>query len=211
MPGGVVGESNTFARWQGSIDHFDVWQYGTNLIHAEFDQYGSQDPSLGIPGAQGSREFWAIARSTLGLNELTHSKTFAWGPLKDVSLEAGGNAGVQDDWLDEHTTVGVSGLQFALTLPGVVNVRLMARKEYTRNNFDSCGPAAFGVGLHRLTGVVRRRPVSPVTAISSGPGQFESSFPSRSRSCRRLPADLHEHLASVTRPEGYRLYEWLIV
>jgi hypothetical protein len=37
-------------------------------------------------------------------------------------------------------------LQWSLNLPGVVNIGLTAYKEYTRNNFDSCGPAAFGVG-----------------------------------------------------------------
>jgi hypothetical protein len=145
VPGGVFGEKNTFGRYQGSIDHFDVWEYGTNFIHAEFNQYGSEDPSLGIPGSQGSREFWAIARSTLGLNELTHSKMFTNVVTKDISLEVGGNAGVQDNFLDEHTTVGKAGLQFTLNLPGTVNVAVMASKEFTRNEFDGCGPAGFGV------------------------------------------------------------------
>jgi hypothetical protein len=145
VPGGVFGQKNTFARYSGEIDHFDVWQYGTNFIHVEFDQYGPQDPSLGIPGAQGSREFFAIARSTLGFNEISNSKAFSNFLTKDVSLEIGGNAGVQDNFLDEHTTVGVFGLQFALNLPGVVNVSILADKEFTRNAFDTCGPAGFGV------------------------------------------------------------------
>lgn len=151
VAGGIGDTGNTFARYQGSIDHFDVWQYGTNLIHAEFNQYGSEDPSLGIPGAEGSREFFAFAASTLGLNEITHSKTFSSPVTKDVSLFFEGEAGVQDDWLDEHTTKGAIGLQWTLNLPGVVNVALAANKEYTRNNFDSCyatgsGGPFFGVG-----------------------------------------------------------------
>jgi len=151
VPGGVFGEGNRFGRYQGSIDHFDVWQYGTNLIHVEFNQYGNQDPSLGIPGAQGSREFFGFAYSTLGFNELTNSKAFASWFTKDISLLYGGVAGVQDDWLDEHTTQGVAGLQATLNLPGVVNVGVTAYKEFTRNNFDSCyatgtGGPFFGVG-----------------------------------------------------------------
>lgn len=144
VPGGTFGAKNTFARYQGSFDHFDVWQYGTNLIHVEFNQYGDQDPSLGIPGAQGSREFFAFGYSTLGFNELTHSKTFATLLTKDVSFMFGGVAGVQDDFLDEHTTQGVAGLQATLNLPGVVNVGITAYKEYTRNNFDSCYAAGTG-------------------------------------------------------------------
>jgi hypothetical protein len=147
VPGGIVGTGGTFPRNLMSIDHFDVWQYGANFIHAEFDQYGNGDPSYGIPGAQGSREFFAVARSTFGLNELTHSKTFSNPFIKNVSIEIGGNAGVQDEFLDEHTTVGMIGLQWALNLPGVVNVSLMVEKEYTRNAFDSCGNAGFGVAV----------------------------------------------------------------
>jgi hypothetical protein len=146
VAGGVFGQSNTFARYSGSIDHFDVWEYGTNLFHIEFDQYGGQDPALGIPNAQGSREFFSFGYSTLGFNELTHSKTFSNWFFKDVSLFFGGEAGVQDNFLDEHTTKGDIGLQWSLNLPGVVNVSLAANKEYTRNNFDSCGPTTFGVG-----------------------------------------------------------------
>jgi len=145
VPGGVFGEKNTFARYQGSIDHFDVWQYGTNLIHVEFDQYGPQDPSQGTPGAEGSRELFTFSRSTLGLNEISSSKAFSNLITKDVSLEAGGNAGIHDDFLDAHTTVGVFGLEFALNLPGVVNVSILADKEFTRNAFNTCGPPGFGV------------------------------------------------------------------
>src|SRR5580704_10293303 len=95
VPGGIVGTSDTFPRNLMSIDHFDVWAYGANFIHAEFDQYGNADPSMGIPGAQGSREFFAVARSTFGLNEITHSKAFSNPFIKNVSIEIGGNAGVQ--------------------------------------------------------------------------------------------------------------------
>ena len=42
VPGGTAGLGNTFYRAQGSVDHFDVWEYGTNLIHIEADQYGPQ-------------------------------------------------------------------------------------------------------------------------------------------------------------------------
>jgi hypothetical protein len=115
------------------------------LIHVEFDQYGKQDPSFGIPGAQGSRELFAFGYSTLGFNELTHSKAFSNVLTKNISFFYGGAAGFQDDFLDSHTTQGVAGLQATLNLPGVVTVALTAYKEFTRNAFDACGPGGFGV------------------------------------------------------------------
>jgi hypothetical protein len=145
VPGGVAGVKNSFARYQGSIDHFDVWQYGTNLIHAEFDQYGKQDPNEGIPGAAGSREFFGFAQSTLGFNELSGSKAFTNFITKDVSFMFRITGGVQDDFLDEQTTQYAPGLMFDLNMPGVVEVGITAYKEFTHNSFDTCGPAGFGV------------------------------------------------------------------
>lgn len=144
-PGGIAGQKNEFARYQGSIDHFDVWQYGTNLIHAEFNQYGTQDPNEGIPGAAGSREFFGFAQSTFGFNELSGTKAFSNIFTKDVSFMFRITAGVQDDYLDEQTTQYAPGLMFDLNMPGVVEVGITAYKEFTHNSFDTCGPAGFGV------------------------------------------------------------------
>jgi hypothetical protein len=144
VPGGIAGEKNTFARYQGSIDHFDVWQYGTNLIHGEFNQYGPQDPTEGTPGAAGSREFFGFAQSTLGFNELSHSKAFSTFLTKDVSFMFRITAGVQDDFLNEQTTQYAPGLLFDLNAPGAVEVGIAAYKEFTNNSFNVCGPPGFG-------------------------------------------------------------------
>jgi len=148
VPGGVQGQRNTFYRASGSLDHFDVWEYGTNLIHIEINQYGPEDPIQGEPGAAGSREMFAFSRSTLGFNELTHSKMFSNALVNDIGFEFGANAGVQNDFLAEQTTVGVVGLNFDLAIPkvlGTMLVGVLADKEYTHNEFNSCGPAAVGV------------------------------------------------------------------
>jgi len=147
VPGGISGEKNTLARYQGSIDHFDVWQYGTNLIHVEIDQYGSQDPISGINGAFGSREFFGFGQSTLGFNELSHSKTFSTLLTKDVSFMFRITGGTQQTFLAEETTQFAPGLMVDLNLPGVVQVGVTAYKEYSHNSFDACGPATFGVAF----------------------------------------------------------------
>jgi hypothetical protein len=148
VPGGIFGEKNTFFRASGEIDHFDVWEYGTNLIHVEADQYSKRDPVEGTPGAQGSREFFAFSRSTIGWNELTHSTMFKNFLVNDIGFEVGGNYGSQTDFLAEETTVGVFGLNFDIAIPkplGTLLVGIMADKEFTFNAFNGCGPAGFGV------------------------------------------------------------------
>lgn len=147
VPGGVSGEGNRFSRYQFSIDHFDVWEYGTNLIHAEFDQYGNQDPNSGIPGSNGAREFFGFWTGTLGFNELSHSKMFSTLFTKDVSLMLNLTGGVENNFLSEETTQIAPGIQFTLNLPGVVNVGIAAYKEYTHNSFDACGPAGAFSGV----------------------------------------------------------------
>ena len=147
VPGGIFGERNSFYRAQGSIDHFDVWEYGTNLIHLELDQYGKKDPILGEPGAVGSREFFGFTRSTIGFNEITHSKAFSTFFTNDVGFEGGFTAGVQNNYLAEQTTQYLVGLNFDLKIPkplGTMLVGVLARKEFTHNQFNACGPPGFG-------------------------------------------------------------------
>lgn len=147
VPGGNFGQRNTFYRAQGSVDHFDVWEYGTNLIHLELDQYGKKDPILGEPGAVGSREFFGFTRSTIGFNEITHSKAFDTFFTNDVGFEGGFTAGVQNNYLAEQTTQYLIGLNLDLKIPkplGTMLVGVLARKEFTHNEFNACGPPGFG-------------------------------------------------------------------
>ncbi|HEX4407466.1 MAG TPA: hypothetical protein VH206_01720 [Xanthobacteraceae bacterium] len=147
VPGGTAGQKNTFYRASGEIDHFDVWEYGTNLIHAEFDQYGKQDPNQGTVGAVGSREFFGFTRSTIGFNELTHSKWFTTPFTNDIGFESGVTAGVQDNFLSEQTTQYVVGVNLDLAIPkplGLMLVGVLAHKEFTHNSFNTCGPSGFG-------------------------------------------------------------------
>ncbi|MGC2125986.1 MAG: hypothetical protein WA652_24340 [Xanthobacteraceae bacterium] len=172
VPGGVAGQRNTFYRASGEIDHFDVWEYGTNLIHVEMDQYGPEDPIQGQPGANGSREVFAFSRSTIGWNELTHSKMFSNALVNDIGFEVGGNAGTQNNYLSEETTVGVFGLNFDLAIPkvlGTMLVGIMADKEFTHNEFDACSaPFGFGVGSGGAVGAC-----TPAGASFSGDRQFD--------------------------------------
>ena len=143
----LSAERNSFYRAQGSVDHFDVWEYGTNLIHLELDQYSKKDPILGEPGAVGSREFFGFTRSTIGFNEITHSKVFSNFLFNDVGFEGGFTAGVQNNYLAEQTTQYLVGLNFDIAIPkqfGTLLVGVLARKEFTHNQFNACGPPGFG-------------------------------------------------------------------
>jgi hypothetical protein len=209
VPGGIAGEGNTFYRAQGSIDHFDVWEYGTNLIHLEADQYGPKDPILGEPGAVGSREFFGFAQSTFGFNELSHSKAFSNFLTKDVSFMFRITGGVQDNFLSEQTTQYAPGLWFDLNLPGTVGVGITAYKEFTHNEFNACGPAGFGDAQSPAAGLGGGACGAPAAGGTfSGDRDFEWSwkfFYFFSEPLTFLPPSLPVTLVgfgSVTGPKG---------
>jgi len=195
VPGGVAGTGMTTDRFQFSIDHFDVWQYGTNLIHGEFNQYGTNDPSNGIPGANGAREFFGFWTGTLGWNELSGTKMFSTLLTKDVSFMLNLTGGVENNFLSPETSQIAPGVQFTLNLPGTVNVGITAYKEWSHNSFDSCGPATFGVAFSG-------------TCVSGGPfggnRDFEWSWKFFSFISEPLPgtAVTFLNVLNVTGPKG---------
>jgi hypothetical protein len=146
-PGGIAGQPLTIPRNQFSIDHFDVWQYGTNLIHGEFNLYGGQDPTGGIPGATGSREFYGFWTGTLGLNEISGTKAFSTLLTKDVSFMLNLTGNTQNNFLSPDLAQVAPGIQFSLNAPGVVNIGVTAMKEWNHNSFDACGPAGAFSGV----------------------------------------------------------------
>jgi hypothetical protein len=145
VPGGIIGERNSFNKYTASLTHFDVWQYGTNFINADFIMSDGRDPIGGIAQAKGATEVYALARSTLGFNELTHSKMFSSPLFKNISFEWGGDGNTENNQLEPSVRKIDVGLQFQLNLPGTVNFAALFQKEWNHNSFWACGAATTGV------------------------------------------------------------------
>jgi hypothetical protein len=141
-PGGAPGggKKNSFARYEVDLTHFDVWEYGTNFIGYFGQQYGSQDPTVLIPGTFGARESDLITNSTLGWNELSHSKMFSNFLTKDISFEYHMFVESETGGIDSETTQFAGGLQFLLNLPGTVALSVWADKEISHGTYAACGP-----------------------------------------------------------------------
>jgi hypothetical protein len=162
---GVTG-ANHLNQYNGELDHFDVWQYGTNLLVASFSIYSNGAPDQGQLGAQGEHEFFGLWRSTIGLNEVTNSKMFSNFLFTDVGIEVGGNSDVTTDFLSAQDTAAVAGLNFNLNLPGTVLVSILAYKDYAHNEFDACN-ANFGDGFPGIS------PCAAGTAAFNGDRYFK--------------------------------------
>jgi len=139
VPGGIAGQSNTFNKYVGTVTHFDAWAYGTNFFNLDFLQSDGRDPTQGIPGARGAVEVYGFARSTIGGNAVFGNKIFSNLVFKDISFEWGGDANTENNQLGPEKKDIVLGVQFALNLPGTVNLAVLAYKEWNHNFFMSCG------------------------------------------------------------------------
>jgi hypothetical protein len=143
MPNGTdPGVRGTTAKQVYAFTHFDVWAYGTNFFNLNVLKSDHGDPAGPCPvggasGCEGATEIFGQIRSTFSLNELSHTKTFAWGPLRDVSLQAGVDAETENNYTAPARRVVVGGLQFAFMLPykGFFNVSPMYYKETNHNSF----------------------------------------------------------------------------
>jgi len=156
VPGGIAGQSNAFGMAQGSLDHFDLWEYGATLIHTEVNQYSDHAPIGGLAGAAGEREFFGFAQETLSLDALTHSKAFTTPITNDVGLLMRVTAGTDNHALAEETTQYAVGPNFDFVLPkilgGSMQWAITAYKEFTHSSFDSCaacGPGGTPIGGNR--------------------------------------------------------------
>ena len=142
---------NKTAKETLTYNHFDVWQYGTNFLAIEYLKSDQRDPAgpcnlTGARGCAGATEVYGLFRSTLGFNELSHSKSFSIGSgpgsLQNVSFEFGGDANTETGGIDPEKKDVVAGLQFTFALPwsGHLNVSPLAYKEWNHNAFITNPP-----------------------------------------------------------------------
>jgi hypothetical protein len=141
-----------------NFTHFDVWAYGTNFFTIDWlkatsaatpaapcDRGTASNP-VGQSCA-GYSEIYGLFRSTIGWNQLSHSKNFAMGPLTNIEFAWG------SDWNTDNTTLGSQkfsyqgGLQFDFMAyhKGFINIGLYAYKEHQNDGFSALGLCTGGI------------------------------------------------------------------
>src|SRR5882724_7404882 len=133
----------------GTFSHFDVWAYGTNFFNIDWLKATSRNtpsnpcPIIGGPqGCEGYTEIYGFFRSTLGWNELTHSKMFAYGPLKNISFAYGADFNTDNTFLGSAKKSVQGGLQadFATPFNGNLSLSAFAYKEWQHDGFAVLTP-----------------------------------------------------------------------
>jgi hypothetical protein len=159
-----------------SYTHFDVWEYGTNFFNVDWLKATNAAPPpngtpaapcdrTGATGCAGYTEIYALARSTLGWNQLSHSKNFAIGPLTNIEFVAGLDVNADNTTLGSAKRSYQGGLQFDFAAPyhGFLDVSISAYKEYQNDGFAAIfGPNFTGKVEFNTTWAVEALYVQPL-------------------------------------------------
>lgn len=164
-----------------TLTHFDVWKYGTNFVNIDFLKSDNHDPAapwggvgFPIPASgigQGALEVYSLYRGTLSWNALSNSKTFPFGPVKDVSFYYGGDVNTKNTAFAPQKDLVVAGLQVAFAVPGYFNVAVALHKEWNHNGIVpqlraigvTCPGACTENPSFRPTAVIESQYMQPLT------------------------------------------------
>lgn len=123
------GEPANIIRNSIEYKHTDFWSMGSNFADVMLAKSNMAEPSSG--GGDGAVEAYVTLRSTFGLNEITGTRAFQFGPVRNVALEIGGNFETKNSSFapSERTIYIGPNLQFVVSR-GYLNLGLHYRKEW---------------------------------------------------------------------------------
>jgi hypothetical protein len=132
---------NVTAKTVLEITHFDAWALGTNFVNLDWLYSDRRDPAqcdafFGQPscvGTQGAMEFYGLYRGTLSFNALSNSKSFTFGPVKDISFSFGGDWNTENNAFAPEKKDLVAGLKVNFDVPGFFGIAVHAYKEWNHN------------------------------------------------------------------------------
>jgi hypothetical protein len=142
-----------------SFTHVDGWKYGGNFLNIDF--LLSAGGAKGDPAANssdGAAEVYAVYRTHLSLNKATSTKTFNWGPMRDLLIETGIDLSTKNTAFAPHKVMPVLGPSVEFDVPGFWSLSFFVNKEWNNN------------------GIAHVRSDGTVDFTSGGPVTFDATF-----------------------------------
>jgi len=123
------GQAADIARNALEYTHVGFWGMGSNFVNLMLSKSDMAEPAAG--GGSGAVEAYLTLRSNLGLDEVTHSRAFHAGPLRDIAVELGTNLETKNSSFSPAEKTIYVGPNFQFSVPkGYFNVGLHLRKEW---------------------------------------------------------------------------------
>jgi hypothetical protein len=143
--------------------HTDSWTLGYNFVDLILAKSNMSEPSSG--GGDGATEAYITIRSGFGLNEISCTRAFQFGPVRNVALEVGANIQTKNSEFAPSERTLYFGPNFEMKMPkGYLKVGLHLRKEWVHEgtlgkvanydpnfNFEPSWLIPFSIGNAHLT------------------------------------------------------------
>ena len=123
-------EGASIARNTVEFQHTSFWKLGSNFADVYVNRSSSAELTAGNSGAT---EVYGIFRSKFGLNELTATHKFQFGPVRDIALEAGANLETKNSAYGPAERTIYAGPNVQLKVPhGFFDIGFHVRKEWNK-------------------------------------------------------------------------------
>ena len=121
-----------------NFSHFDVTKYWSNFISVDVLQSNDRDPANNQAANKnnqilGATEVYAVYRGNLSGNAVTGGDTFKFGPIKDITMEIGGDLNTKNTAFAPEKKLFIFGPNFHFDVPGFINLGIHLHKEWNYN------------------------------------------------------------------------------
>lgn len=122
-----------------NIGHVDGYKYGSNFFNLDILKSNSRDPSNG--GGGGAVEAYFVYRGDLSPNAIFNTNMFTFGPVRDITLQAGFDINTKNTSFAPQKDLIVIGPNVHFNTPGFLNVALLLGKEWNHNGITGQSPS----------------------------------------------------------------------
>ena len=131
LPQNTTNHGTDISKVILTLQHFDVWQYGTNFINVDALFSNGHNPSNNSTG--GATEVYALYRGNFSGNAILGGTPFTFGPIKDVRFELGFDFNTKNDTFAPAKKLIVAGPNISFNVPGFLNIGLHIAHEWNHN------------------------------------------------------------------------------
>lgn len=111
--------------------HADSYKYGSNFVNLEFLK--SSSPDLDRQAKNGAEEFYFVYRGQLSPNSIFNTTAFSFGPVREVTFEAGFDHNTKNTTFGSYKWLFVTGPNIHFNVPGFLNLGIHYAHEWNHN------------------------------------------------------------------------------
>ena len=118
-----------------NIGHADAWQYGSNFFNLDILKSNRRDPANN--SSQGALEAYFVYRGDLSPNQIFKTNMFTFGPVRDITLQAGFDINTKNTAFAPQKDLTVIGPNIHFNTSGFFNLAVLFGKEWNNNGITN--------------------------------------------------------------------------